>query len=1055
MPTFKSGIDSNEDGLFTLDETDVCNSCHSPEGSYNGVDTVGESVGAKDNWRSNGVYSADNITLKPGKEKWCAGCHDERHDSEPYSSNVNTSDYDALAEINRSVDVFAPPVIGDEDDPYNYGTGWGFYKTGHGIPKDQSIPSSGGSKPGPGQECNNCHDPRLPHIDGNQRTFDCADGCDGEEHQAGYRLKLPMEIPLSGIPGVEESNYQLCFSCHDFEAITNASGDGNDLPNTTNYFDIYETTKNLHFRHLNYNGTIASVDWTGSWNSRLTCIYCHNPHGTKNFAMIRTGDILGVDDKASDGLKRGIKVWYRNANITTRPVYGNPPDPANLTLSASDGSYFRGGLAADGYCAVDCHGTTTREIIRTPVQNTDQLPMLVWADALGFDEDGVTPDAAEPVSRFTFRVKYRDWDNDEPNAIYVWVDVNNDKAFEIAERFALDKIPGSTLPYSSGVDYTTSMTLTKVGDGVVKYYFEAMDEDGNATGPATSINTLRVLNAIPELSWSGELWFESDGIHPETGGDGTDFQFHVKYSDADGEAPSSILLLEDINNDGVADASYPMLSVDGNYIDGKRYKLNRVVRYADTLNGAAQYAFSATDGSDAAIGEPVQWHSFTVLNQANSPAYLEWVTDSTDCRIFGAKPRLTLKDESIDFKVKYTDLDDWGAGPVSVKLLIDLNGNGSYDGVDETIAMTWVSAGSDNSWTNGEYYIATNVMPTASGDLKYRFEATDVGPYGAQLDSAIGDAATVEKHLTIHDHSLSARGVRKSPVSNGPVWYNNIQAAIDAVHGAHTVLVDQGTYVQNLSLKPYSGDDSNTTLQSICGADLTIIQATSPDYDPINLNGYLGTTIIDGFQITAGDSGIATNSNGTLDVRNSKIHNNDNHGIFIKSTGLLITDSEIYSNTTSGRGGGVYFESGGQVRVFTNTTIRNNLAVEGGGIHINAGGSLVLTDVSLSNNTASSRGGAISAAVESVNATRCTISNNQTDGYGGALYLVSAVSSFENCVITDNQASGQGGAIALNNATITLKNSTVANNTAGTQGGAIYGINGTVHSIVTGHHLLG
>ena len=52
--------------------TNVCNNCHSPDGTYDGVDD--SEIGAKTNW-SSGVYNSD--FLQPGKEKWCAGCHDE------------------------------------------------------------------------------------------------------------------------------------------------------------------------------------------------------------------------------------------------------------------------------------------------------------------------------------------------------------------------------------------------------------------------------------------------------------------------------------------------------------------------------------------------------------------------------------------------------------------------------------------------------------------------------------------------------------------------------------------------------------------------------------------------------------------------------------------------------------------------------------------------------------------------------------------------------------------------------------------------------------------
>jgi hypothetical protein len=71
-PFFKSGTDSDGDGKFNLSETDVCDNCHSPNGAFDGVNNP--TYGAKANWTS-GVYSSP--TLKTGKEKWCAGCHDD------------------------------------------------------------------------------------------------------------------------------------------------------------------------------------------------------------------------------------------------------------------------------------------------------------------------------------------------------------------------------------------------------------------------------------------------------------------------------------------------------------------------------------------------------------------------------------------------------------------------------------------------------------------------------------------------------------------------------------------------------------------------------------------------------------------------------------------------------------------------------------------------------------------------------------------------------------------------------------------------------------------
>lgn len=56
-----------------------CNGCHSPDGEYNGVESLEGSVGARDNWIKNGasssIYDSQGL-LREDKGKWCVGCHD-------------------------------------------------------------------------------------------------------------------------------------------------------------------------------------------------------------------------------------------------------------------------------------------------------------------------------------------------------------------------------------------------------------------------------------------------------------------------------------------------------------------------------------------------------------------------------------------------------------------------------------------------------------------------------------------------------------------------------------------------------------------------------------------------------------------------------------------------------------------------------------------------------------------------------------------------------------------------------------------------------------------
>ncbi|MDY6987275.1 MAG: hypothetical protein SWQ30_04385 [Thermodesulfobacteriota bacterium] len=74
------------DGATTLAATTVCDNCHSSGGAYDGVnDPV---LGAKASWDS-GVYESDGATLKEGKERWCASCHDaDPAYSQPYFETI-------------------------------------------------------------------------------------------------------------------------------------------------------------------------------------------------------------------------------------------------------------------------------------------------------------------------------------------------------------------------------------------------------------------------------------------------------------------------------------------------------------------------------------------------------------------------------------------------------------------------------------------------------------------------------------------------------------------------------------------------------------------------------------------------------------------------------------------------------------------------------------------------------------------------------------------------------------------------------------------------------
>ncbi|MEW5800562.1 MAG: right-handed parallel beta-helix repeat-containing protein [bacterium] len=304
----------------TFDETAICDSCHSPDGAFDGVnDPV---IGAKANWE-NGVYQKPSRQqLTPGLENWCAGCHDN-----------GTSVYSGVS---------APAVMGDNST-------YGYNITGHKI------------------ACSACHDVTTRHIDGQARTYssysDPWKSWDIHNYQNGYRLKYRMIIPLDVGPqgGEAKDQFALCFECHDENTRLNKVP-----PYLTNFQD---NGINRHSSHVS-SGLKA---WDSDWNylqpkdegsiigghlpgedpiidSRLSCPACHNVHGSPNPVMIRHGELIsspGTQDKVAALNFR----WYKEDGYTPT-IFGDESLFADVPVMGGPG----GGDLENSRVCNGCHG---------------------------------------------------------------------------------------------------------------------------------------------------------------------------------------------------------------------------------------------------------------------------------------------------------------------------------------------------------------------------------------------------------------------------------------------------------------------------------------------------------------------------------------------------------------------------------------------------------------------------------------------------------------------------------------------------------------------------
>jgi predicted CXXCH cytochrome family protein len=317
-----------------LAATTVCNNCHSPNGSFDGVnDPV---TGAKVNW-SSGIY--EGKILPAGKEKWCAGCHDEA----PGNSKLD------------GTGINAPNVAGDNST-------YGYYATGHGS--GQLV------------DCVHCHDFSKPHID--HIYYPVRDiigtglSTTPPQDPANYRfydgkdMRLPYYQVSSGQPQADD--FALCFSCHDQALAVEASGA------STNFRDLNTTwgpdIHNLHQGHISANGA----------DRNTSCIFCHDPHGTnrpKMTVMSRMGDFRQLCYRGSDN----------------RYFELNSPQCDNPALS-------NGGVIVSNASCASCHSAISPSYLSAGlVGNTgwgwyvrDYAAQTYYVD-FDFDDDGLNDNA--------------------------------------------------------------------------------------------------------------------------------------------------------------------------------------------------------------------------------------------------------------------------------------------------------------------------------------------------------------------------------------------------------------------------------------------------------------------------------------------------------------------------------------------------------------------------------------------------------------------------------------------------------------------------------------
>ena len=283
--------------------------------------------------------------------------------------------------------------------------------------------------------------------------------------------------------------------------------------------------------------------------------------------------------------------------------------------------------------------------------------------------------------------------------------------------------------------------------------------------------------------------------------------------------------------------------------------------------------------------------------------------------------------------------------------------------------------------------------------------------------------------------------VQAATVLNVPGTYPTIQAAINAAANGDNVLVEPGTYVENIDFK-----GKLITVQGTRGPGVTTIDGGGVAPVVNFSTSETSAAVLQGFTLQHGNAPFAFGYEGAGvhisgasptvvgNVITANIACGNGVGISVAFASPTIRDNTISGNSKqtgcSGQwGGGIYVRGAASAQILHNT-ITNNSTDFGGGIGLFAAGTPTVLNNTVSNNTAAYWGGGIAA----VNQSDANIDQNLFVGNsansGGGLYI--------------SPPSGTRGALLVNN--------TIVGNTASDSGVYLSGFDAQVqlsNNIVT------
>ncbi len=256
-------------------------------------------------------------------------------------------------------------------------------------------------------------------------------------------------------------------------------------------------------------------------------------------------------------------------------------------------------------------------------------------------------------------------------------------------------------------------------------------------------------------------------------------------------------------------------------------------------------------------------------------------------------------------------------------------------------------------WTYSDNGIYTVSLTVSDGNLKFT------------------DTETKEDYISV------------GGVINIPLDYSTIQEGINVSNNGDIILVQPGTYMENIN---YNGKKITVGSLFLTTQDTSYIYQTIIDGNNVNSvvifeSGEDSTALLCGFTIMNGDA-------------------NHGGGIYCENSSPSLKNLTITGNIAGDYGGGIFcYNSSPSI---ANLTIIGNNTSYGGGIFCESNSSPSLEYVEITDNSADYNGGGIYGYNSSPSLNNITITGNNANDNGGGIYCYNSCLSLVNSIISDN-----------------------------------------------------